>query len=55
VSNSNTYVVTGALLAPGVVGNVTSFTANTRADVNMITARINYHFGGFGAPVTARY
>jgi outer membrane immunogenic protein len=55
VSNSNTYLVTGALIAPGVVGNVTSFTANTRSDVNMITARINYHFNAFGAPVAARY
>ena len=47
--------MTGALLAPGVVGNITSFTANTRADVNMITARINYHFNAFGGPVVAKY
>jgi len=45
VSDSQTFVTPG--LAP-----ITSITTNTRADVNMITARINYRFGGFGA---ARY
>jgi outer membrane immunogenic protein len=24
-------------------------------DVDMVTLRINYRFGGYGAPVTARY
>ena len=24
-------------------------------DVDMLTVRINYRFGGYGAPVTARY
>lgn len=30
-------------------------TTNTRADVNMVTVRFNYRFGGYGAPVAARY
>ena len=55
VSNSNTYLVTGALAGGALFPVVNSFTANTRSDVNMITARINYHFNAFGAPVTARY
>jgi outer membrane immunogenic protein len=41
VSNSNTFLTPG--LAP-----VTAITANTRSDVNMITARINYRFGWGG-------
>ncbi len=45
VSDSSTF------LTPGN-GNIASFTANTRSDVNMITARINYRFGG---PVVAKY
>ncbi len=53
VSNSNNYVIpAGVLIGPVGVGGVTAFTANTRADVNMITARINWHFGG---PVVAKY
>jgi outer membrane immunogenic protein len=24
-------------------------------DVDMLTLRVNYRFGGYGAPVTARY
>ena len=24
-------------------------------DVDMVTARINYRFGGYGAPIAARY
>jgi outer membrane immunogenic protein len=49
VSNTNTYVIpAGVLTARGLAGSVTSFNANTRADVNMITARINYHFNAFG-------
>ena len=24
-------------------------------DVDMVTVRVNYRFGGFGAPVAARY
>ena len=50
VSNSNTYLVPGGILTPA--GTVTAITANTRADVNMVTARINYHFGG---PIVAKY
>ncbi len=48
-SDSNTF------LTPGLAGvGVTSITANTRSDVNMITARINYRFG-WGSPVVAKY
>ena len=46
---------TRTVLTPGLtVGavNVPSVSANTRADVNMITARINYRFGG---PNIAKY
>ena len=34
-----------------------AFIANSRIsqDVDMVTARINYRFGGYGAPVAARY
>ncbi|MGY0573375.1 outer membrane protein [Bradyrhizobium sp. RDM12] len=46
VSDSSTFAT--PTLAPAV----TSITANTRSDVNLITARINYRFGG---PVVARY
>jgi len=45
VSDSRTF------LTP-LLPNVTSITTNTRSDINMITARINYRFGG---PVVARY
>lgn len=45
VSDSTTFLTPA--LAP-----VTSITANTRSDVNLITARINYRFGG---PVVPRY
>jgi len=48
VSDSNTF------LTPGN-GNIASFTANTRSDVNMITARINYRFGWGSAPVVSKY
>jgi outer membrane immunogenic protein len=34
---------------------VTSITANTRTDINMVTARISYKFGGYGGPVVAKY
>ena len=50
VSNSNTF------LTPGLAGvGITNLTANTASDVNMITARINYHFGWGSPPVTAKY
>jgi outer membrane immunogenic protein len=48
VSDSNTFLTPGLVVPLGVA----SITANTRSDVNMITARINYRFGG---PVIARY
>jgi outer membrane immunogenic protein len=45
---------TRTLLTPGLVvpgrGAVNSISADTRADVNMITARINYRFGGPSVP-----
>jgi len=45
VNDSNTF------LTPEL-GTIAALTANTRSDVNMITARINYRFGG---PVVPRY
>ena len=42
-------------LTPALAPGVTSINANTRSDINMVTARINYKFGGWGAPVAARY
>jgi outer membrane immunogenic protein len=39
-------------LTPGLAPVVTSITANTRSDIDMVTARINYRFG-WGGP--ARY
>ena len=44
VSDSNTF------LTPGLAPAITAITANTRSDVNMITARINYRFGWGSAP-----
>jgi outer membrane immunogenic protein len=46
VSDSNVWAT--PLLAPAV----TSITTNTKTDVNMVTLRVNYKFGG---PVVARY
>ena len=39
------------------VNPVTAAFVNNRItqDVDMVTARINYRFGGYGAPVTGRY
>jgi outer membrane immunogenic protein len=51
VSDSNTYLTPGLIAPLGV----SSITANTRSDVNMITARINYRFGWGSAPVVSRY
>ncbi len=42
-------------LTPGLAPAVTSITANTRGDANLITARINYHFNWGKSPVVARY
>jgi outer membrane immunogenic protein len=40
----------------GLPGFATRF-ANNRItqDVDMVTLRINYRFGGYGAPIAARY
>ena len=27
----------------------------SRQDVDMVTLRLNYRFGGYGAPIAARY
>jgi outer membrane immunogenic protein len=51
VSDSNTFLTPGLIAPLGV----SSITANTRSDVNMITARINYRFGWGSAPVVSRY
>jgi outer membrane immunogenic protein len=50
VSDSNTFLTPGLVTPVGI----SSITANTRSDVNMITARINYRFG-WGSPVVAKY
>jgi outer membrane immunogenic protein len=41
-------------LTPGLAPVVTSITANTKSDIDMVTARINYHFN-WGNPVVAKY
>jgi outer membrane immunogenic protein len=48
LSDSNTFLTPG--LAP-----TTAITANTRSDVNMITARINYRFGWGSGPIVSKY
>jgi len=48
-SDSNTF------LAPGLAPAVTSITAITRSDINMITARIDYRFGWDSPPVVPKY
>jgi outer membrane immunogenic protein len=50
VSDGNTFLTPGLVTPVGI----SSITANTRSDVNMITARINYRFG-WGSPVVAKY
>ncbi len=49
VSDSNTF------LTPGLAPAVTAITANTRSDVNMITARLNYRFNWGSTPVVSKY
>jgi outer membrane immunogenic protein len=49
VSDSNTF------LTPALAPTFTAITANTRSDVNMITARINYRFGWGSAPIISKY
>ena len=34
---------------------ITTVTTHTSTDISMITGRISYKFGGYGAPVAARY
>jgi outer membrane immunogenic protein len=51
VSDSNTFLTPG-LVAPVGIGSIT---ANTRSDVNMITARINYRFGWGSPPIVSKY
>ena len=46
VSDSNTW------LTPTLAPAITSLTTNTKTDVNMLTLRVNYKFGG---PVVAKY
>jgi outer membrane immunogenic protein len=48
VSDSRTFLTPA--LAP-----INSITANTRSDIDMITARINYHFNWGSAPLVSRY
>ena len=47
-SDSRTFVTPNLLVGSTV-------TANTRSDISMITARINYKFGGYGYGGPARY
>jgi outer membrane immunogenic protein len=47
-NDGNTYLTPA--LAP-----TTSIAANTSTEVSMITGRISYKFGGYGAPIAARY
>jgi|SRR5450631_1542901 outer membrane immunogenic protein len=48
VSDSSTFLTPGLVAPLGIA----TITANTRSDLNMITARLNYKFGG---PGVARY
>ena len=41
-----------SIVAPNVVGVLNS---RITQDVDMVTLRINYRFGGYGAPIAARY
>jgi len=45
----------GNTFGPGAGAGLTSISADTRTDVSMITDRISYKFGGYGAPIVARY
>jgi outer membrane immunogenic protein len=42
-------------LTPARAPAITAISANSRTDVSMITGRISYKFGGYGAPIAARY
>ena len=41
-----------SIVNPNVVGVLNS---RVTQDVDMVTLRINYRFGGYGAPIAARY
>jgi outer membrane immunogenic protein len=42
-------------LTPGLAPAVTSVTANTRSDIDMITGRINYRFGWGSPAIVSKY
>jgi outer membrane immunogenic protein len=44
-----------AFVTPALAPAITAIAANTRTDISMITGRISYKFGGYGAPIAARY
>jgi outer membrane immunogenic protein len=48
-NEGNTY------LTPALAPAITAIAANTSTDVSMLTGRISYKFGGYGAPIAARY
>jgi len=45
---NNSFSLPGPVV-PGVFNN------RVTQDVDMVTLRINYRFGGYGAPIAARY
>jgi len=47
-SNDTTFVTT-------IPTTLTGATSRIGQDVDMVTVRFNYRFGGFGGPVVARY
>jgi outer membrane immunogenic protein len=47
-TSNNSFTSTNAFLVPFVNNRISQ-------DVDMFTLRLNYRFGGYGAPVTARY
>jgi outer membrane immunogenic protein len=47
-TSNNSFTATDPRLV-GVLNN------RVGQDLDMVTLRINYRFGGYGAPVTARY
>ena len=47
-TSNNSFTVNNPVL-------VATFNNRITQDVDMFTLRINYRFGGYGAPVTARY
>jgi outer membrane immunogenic protein len=47
-SNETTFATT-------IPTTLTGATSRIGSDVDMVTVRFNYRFGGFGAPLVARY